>query len=204
MRIIVTIVFIAALGLGVWWLLGKKQEAPAGPQAKPLAVSQHSEGFNASVDSMLTQYYRVAEALVNWDSAGASLHAEKLHQVLQQVRLTELPDSNGLRLTARTFIDNATNDANRVAAAGNLEAQRRALAGLTENMYNFLRVVRYDREKTYLQECPMAFNDTEAAMWLSRLPDIRNPYLGNRHPRYGKAMLNCGEVKETLNYTGAD
>ena len=44
--------------------------------------------------------------------------------------------------------------------------------------------------ETYLDHCPMA-NDGKGANWLSREKNIKNPY-------YGKAMLTCGKVTETL------
>jgi hypothetical protein len=42
----------------------------------------------------------------------------------------------------------------------------------------------------YKQHCPMAFNNTGAS-WFSDLPEIRNPYFGNK-------MLKCGEVEKTI------
>jgi hypothetical protein len=46
----------------------------------------------------------------------------------------------------------------------------------------------------------MAFNDTETAQWLSKTEDIRNPYLGLHHPKYKSGMLECGEVKDSIDY----
>ena len=42
----------------------------------------------------------------------------------------------------------------------------------------------------YRQFCPMAFND-QGAYWLSPETEIRNPY-------FGKKMLACGEVRDSL------
>jgi hypothetical protein len=46
----------------------------------------------------------------------------------------------------------------------------------------------------------MAFNDNEAAYWLSNSREVVNPYLGKKHPKYSSGMLHCGEVKDSLNY----
>jgi hypothetical protein len=46
----------------------------------------------------------------------------------------------------------------------------------------------------------MAFNDNEAAIWLSKTPQIRNPYLGLHHPRYKSGMIDCGETKDSLRF----
>jgi hypothetical protein len=69
-------------------------------------------------------------------------------------------------------------------------------------MYNLLRTVRYDRSKIYLQECPMAFGDDAAGLWLNNSDEVRNPYLGLHHPKYKDAMVDCGGAKDTLNFTG--
>ena len=50
----------------------------------------------------------------------------------------------------------------------------------------------------------MAFNDTEPGLWLSKTEAIRNPYLGLHHPKYGKAMLVCGEVKDEIQFSKND
>jgi hypothetical protein len=47
----------------------------------------------------------------------------------------------------------------------------------------------------------MAFNDTEPGDWLSETDSIRNPYLGLHHPKYGKAMIDCGQTKSTIDFT---
>ena len=44
--------------------------------------------------------------------------------------------------------------------------------------------------EVYVQYCPMAFND-KGASWISSSKEIRNPYFGDK-------MMNCGEVKETI------
>jgi Cu(I)/Ag(I) efflux system membrane fusion protein len=64
---------------------------------------------------------------------------------------------------------------------------------ISDNMYDLVRTVRYDRAAIYHQYCPMAFNDA-GGYWLSSSSDIKNPY-------YGKKMLTCGEVKDTLDFT---
>jgi len=43
----------------------------------------------------------------------------------------------------------------------------------------------------YVDFCPMALNDA-GANWISNHKEISNPY-------FGKKMLDCGEVKETIN-----
>ena len=62
----------------------------------------------------------------------------------------------------------------------------------TSDMYDLLRVVKYDREKVYMQHCPMAF-EHKGADWLSNTSEIMNPYIP-------KKMLDCGKVKDSVDY----
>ncbi|MFM9735850.1 hypothetical protein, partial [Streptomyces niveiscabiei] len=66
------------------------------------------------------------------------------------------------------------------------EEKRKAFQMASEQLYDFIRTVQYDREVVYHEYCPMAFND-QGATWLSNSSDIKNPYLP-------KKMLHCGEV----------
>ncbi len=71
---------------------------------------------------------------------------------------------------------------------------------ITENLYPLLQAAQYQGNTVYQQMCPMAFNDNEAAYWLSNSREVVNPYLGKKHPKYSAGMLHCGEVKDSLNY----
>ena len=205
MRTVIIILVVLIFGFGLWWFLGRKDSSPTenADKQQPLAVSQHSDSFNQSVDRLINTYYSMTNDFVNWDSTDVVAKATELKTDLDSLKLNELKDTT-IYETAKVFVDNAHRDIEKIETAADLENKRRSLNSLTENLFNFLRVVQYDRAKLYLQECPMAFNDEEPGMWLSKSPEIVNPYLGTHHPRYGKGMLHCGETKETLNYTGAN
>ena len=57
---------------------------------------------------------------------------------------------------------------------------------------------KYEGPTLYFQNCPMAFNDTEPANWISKTKEIMNPYMGKKHPKYQSGMLNCGEIIDTI------
>jgi hypothetical protein len=79
-----------------------------------------------------------------------------------------------------------------------LDARRRAFGMVGDALRDFLLKSGYDAGKVFVQTCPMAFNDSEAASWLSDSREIINPYLGRRHPKYGAGMLHCGELTDSL------
>lgn len=73
-----------------------------------------------------------------------------------------------------------------------MEEKRKSFQMISDQMYDLIKLVQYDREVLYHQYCPMAFNDA-GAYWISRSSDIKNPY-------FGKKMLTCGEVRDTINF----
>lgn len=187
----------------IWLFYFKERGANEAPKQQPLAVSKHSGNFNNAVDRMMNSYYTLTNAFVQWDSLSVDAGTGDLSQQLTALDIQELKkDTTGIFETAETFLNNARADVRTMQQEKLLVGKRHALNSLTENIFNFLRVVKYDRTKVYLQECPMAFNDVEPGLWLSKNPEIANPYLGLHHPRYGKGMLKCGETREMLNYTG--
>jgi Protein of unknown function (DUF3347) len=203
MRRIVLFLVIVALALVVWFVFFHKSKGQEGPKDKPLAVSKHSRAFNSAIDSTLGSYYTLTESFVNWDTSRVDKQAADLQQRLTGLSLQELKkDTTGILETAQSFVDNAKNSAQAMVADTGIVAKRHDLNDLSDNLFQFLRVVKYDLNTLYLQQCPMAFGDDQAGIWLSRTDSIRNPYLGLHHPKYGKAMIDCGDTKDSVHFTG--
>ncbi len=197
---------LLVIGLGIlgWLFLARPQAKASAPRQQAIAVSKHSETFNAAVSSLLADYNRLSENFVSWDSAAAASSAGALVEKIKLFPLEELKkDSGGIFETASLFVDNVRSNAEAIAAEKNIRSQREAFNDLTDNLYQLLNTVRYDSKVLYLQECTMAFDDTKAGYWLSEQEAIRNPYLGLHDPQYGKGMLKCGETKTKLDHTGA-
>jgi hypothetical protein len=204
MRKVLVLVLLALAGVATWYFfVTKPRPNNETPQLQPLAVSHHSDTFNLSLQNALTQYYALSEALVAWDSTAADQKAAAFKEELGKVRFDELKRDTAIYQTATTYTDNFKNDLNDLQQQKDLTAKRRAFHSLSQNLYDLLRVIKYDGQKVYLQLCPMAFNDTESGLWLSSSgadDQRRNPYLGLHHPKYKGAMLTCGETKDSLNF----
>ena len=61
---------------------------------------------------------------------------------------------------------------------------------MSNTLYALLKDAGLKNVTIYHQYCPMAFND-QGAYWLSKYPEIENPYFGDK-------MLECGEITDTL------
>jgi acyl-CoA thioesterase len=201
MKKIALLVILAVAGVLTWWLLEtRKKPKDETPEQPPVAVSKYSPAFINAVDTALNNYYNLSEAFVNWDSTAIPQRANALQNNIVKIPFDELKMDTVIHQTAITYLDGFKNDLTAIANHGDITTKRRAFHTFSDNLYNLLRVVKYDGATVYVEECPMAFNDTETAMWLSRTADIRNPYLGLHHPKYKSGMLECGEVKDSLTF----
>ncbi|MCH5598566.1 DUF3347 domain-containing protein [Niabella ginsengisoli] len=176
-----------------------KEEAPKG-----LAVSVHSEAFNASVDAVLKNYFAMTEGFVNWDSTVVNKGAANMLESVNNLALEDLKKDSMIYQTALFPVENLKSNAAAISGENDWAAKRYALRDLSDNLRNFLITVKYDAEPVYWQECPMAFGEGNSGSWLSDKEAIVNPYLGKKDPKYGATMLACGETKQKIDFTVPD
>ncbi len=196
------LIVLLLISAGLIWYVFLREPATneVDEKQQPVAVSQHSEAFNKSFNALITNYYQLTETFVNWDVPAIQSTAARVLQSLDSLQMDDLKKDTLIFETANSYWNNAKQAVQNIQAKKDLEAKRRSLNTLSDNLYNLVRTVRYDQAKLYWQQCPMAFNDTESGFWLSETDAVRNPYLGTKHPKYGKGMLNCGEPIDSLNF----
>jgi hypothetical protein len=198
------VLIIAAVAAWKFGVFGK-DEKPGRSKDQPISVSKHSDSFNQSLTETLNAYYTLTESFVNWDTAKVNSSIAALKLAVDSIPINEIEkDSAALYETAKTFWESAKSEIQGMQLDTTLYEKREGLNMLTDNLFNLLRTVQYDAAKVYYNECPMAMenNGTEvSAFWLSNngnKKDLRNPYLGLYHPKYGKAMLDCGSVRDSI------
>ena len=166
-----------------------------------LPVSKHSDAFNKSIGEILNAYYKMTEGFVNWDNAVINSSCNELKISLDSLNLEELKkDTTGIYESALDPFVNSKTEVASILMDPSIAEKRGSLNILSDNLRTFLISVKYDREKLYWQECPMAFGEDRPGNWLSKTKDIRNPYQGTRDPQYGDKMLNCGGPKDTIKF----
>lgn len=154
---------------------------------------------NASITSALEAYYRLKDALVEADTVAADKASAELAVLADSIKLEGVTDS-ALIKTVTNFSGTIAAEAVALPEEPNITEKRRSFSMITENLYPLLQSVQYQGNTVYQMMCPMAFNDNEAAYWLSSSREVVNPYLGKKHPKYAAGMVHCGEVKDSLNY----
>ena len=202
--VLVVLVLIAAGYLAWAFKFKTGSKGPKGPEPIPLAVSKHSDSFNQSAQDLLQQYYDMTEAFVNWDSVKVAATATSLKNALDNLKIDELQQDTLIYQSALDPLANAKAQTDLIISEPSLAQKRVALNTLTDNIMQLMVTIKYDRAKMYLQECPMAFGEDHAGIWLSRSDSVRNPYMGLKHPEYKASMLECGGPKDTINFMVVD
>ncbi len=86
--------------------------------------------------------------------------------------------------------DDAKEHAAHISAnADKIDHQREHFETLSKDVYDLVKAFPAG-QTLYQAHCPM-YNDGKGAIWLSETKAIKNPY-------YGKKMITCGSVKETI------
>ena len=197
-----TIVLLAAFG--IYWILGRKDKAKKEDVKQgPLVLKLHTETFNASIDRAMDAYHNIKNAFVDADSARAKNHTKEFISLLDSIPLTELKNDTAMIFeTASATVADIKSNAESLLKQTDLKEMRKDFSAVTDQLYPaFFKSINYEGEKLYLQHCPMAFDGTDGANWISNNIEIVNPYLGKNHPKYKGTMLHCGEIMDTISFT---
>ena len=187
-----------------WKFIFPKKRGDNGPQPQGLTVSKHSSGFNESMSNAMNSYYALTESFVNWDTQKINTSLAELKTSIDSLRIQEMEKDSAIYPTVQGQWESIKAEIIGMQADTAIYEKRESLNMLSQQLFDLLRIVKYDGAKVFYQECPMALNNYESsAFWLSTEGDNkkrRNPYLGLHDPKYGKAMLTCGATRDSINY----
>jgi hypothetical protein len=195
-------IIIAALValLGIYFLLFRKSHTETAQQ-DPVAqkVASRSNDFYQKTDELLTQLGALQEAFVQADTGRVKSQVRLFIQKLDAIDSASFEkDTANIKQAVGTTVNDIRSNAASMLNQTDITEMRRDLKSMTEVMYPaFFQLINYPG-KVYFFNCPMAFNDTEEANWISQQPIKRNPYLGINHPTHKNTMLQCGMLVDSL------
>lgn len=147
------------------------------------SIAQDSTKTN-QLSEVLNVYYGIKNALISSDATVAATKANELLKAIDGIDMKTLSEADhNAFMTAQ---DKLKADAQAIAASTKIETQRTNFSTLSNNMYTLAKAAELSTEPVYQQYCPM-----KKMYWLSSETAIKNPY-------YGKMMLTCGKVTDTL------
>lgn len=132
-------------------------------------------------------YFAMKDALVGDDASRAATEAEKMVAALNSVDTTKLASDQAIVWTK--IIKDLLANGKAVSSTTDIASQRASFVLLSKGAYYLVKVIDLGVD-VYHQHCPM-YNKGEGADWLSKEKAIKNPY-------FGKKMLGCGSVTETI------
>ena len=159
---------------------------------KVLGQSVNSETFNKFFSTFLNDYYKLKDAFVKEDTAVINASAKQIQISVDSLKLNELKADSLIIKTAKLYVSNLSDELKGLVKETDINNKRKSFQIVTSDMYDIIRTVKFDREKVYLQHCPMAFKNT-GADWLSNSNEIVNPYLP-------KMMIDCGVLKDSIDF----
>ena len=203
-RFLVVLLVLALAAFILWKFVFKKENKPSGPPAQGLTVSRHTDSFNQSIVSAMDSYYALTESFVNWDAAKINTSLAGLKTAVDSIRIHEMEKDTAIFLTVQSQWESIKAEIMGMQADTAIYEKRESLNMLSQQLFDLLRIVKYDAAKVFYQECPMALSNYESsAFWLSAKAENkerRNPYLGLYDPKYGRAMLTCGTTRDSINF----
>ncbi|MEC5143009.1 DUF3347 domain-containing protein [Chitinophaga sp. 212800010-3] len=138
------------------------------------------------LSQLLNLYYDVKNALVNSDANTAAAKASEFVKAINGIDMKALSsaDMNAFMPLQEKLVF----DAKHISETKEIDHQREHFKSLSDNFYKLAKAAKLSDNPVYQEYCPM-----KKAYWLSSESAIKNPY-------FGKQMLNCGKVTETLKY----
>ena len=153
--------------------------------------SELDEQGTTKLMTVIADYYQLKDAFVASDAAKADAAAQKLIASNDSLKTHLQTDStHGTELIG--FLDSVGIGSQGIMATNDpsTEKKRIPFETVSNAMFGLINKAQLKNAGVYRQYCPMAFND-KGAYWLSNETEIKNPY-------FGKKMLECGEVTDTL------
>jgi hypothetical protein len=149
-----------------------------------LIASISAKAASPSLSQLLSLYYDVKNALVSSDASVAAAKAGEFVKTINGIDMNTLsPEEHNAFMPLH---EKLTADAAAIAKTTNISAQREKFKTFSGNIYTLAKAVKLSDAPVYQEYCPM-----QKSYWLSSEAAIKNPY-------YGKQMLTCGKVTDTL------
>ena len=176
---------LLSLSLGVF-AQTKTSDAHAGHDMKMETSTKSSldSEVQTSVNKMLTSYYAVKNALIADDGKTANVQAGELVKTLATIPMAKMNEEQ--HKVFMDLSDKIKSNAEQISKNTDVKKQRGYFNDLSNDVFALVKGLKANTNPVYQQYCPM-----KKAYWLSDNAAVKNPY-------YGKAMLTCGKVTETL------
>jgi hypothetical protein len=177
MKRVLLIYLVLIIGIIGWYLTaGTAKKVFNDAQSNALKVSKHSRQFNASIEEVIKNYYKLTNDFVKEDTGSINKTATQLQTALENFKVDELKKDTGIYETAAGIWDNTKTEITGMASDPSLQSKRESLNLFSNELFTLILTIRYDVAKLFWQECSSAFGDDTPGNWLSESEQSKNPY----------------------------
>ncbi|MEQ8518630.1 MAG: efflux RND transporter periplasmic adaptor subunit [Cytophagales bacterium] len=174
-------------------ITGHNHGGNASSSMESMAVSSKktkiTEDAKKSLQPLFENYFKLKVALASDDFEKAKATGAALYSSLGKVDMNLfMADAHSHWMQQSTAL-NA--DLQHIQHLSDINAIREKFISISNSMIVIAESFDPISSTIYIQHCPMA-DSNKGADWLSQDLEIRNPY-------YGESMLNCGEIRKTIN-----
>jgi len=149
-----------------------------------------SKKFQEGLHTVFNDYVNLKDAFTKENSENIYLASRSMLNDLSKVDIKLLSNSKAYTYWL-SLAKELKSSITTIAATAEIKVQRARFKQLSSQLLNAVQFFGVN-EIVYVKFCPMADND-QGAYWLSKEKKIANPY-------FGKAMHNCGEVVQEIEY----
>ena len=157
-----------------------------------LAKGTNSDALSTSITKVMKDYYELKNSFVKEDTILIAQNAKLLSKDADLIPIGQMKADAAIVETAKTSAQSIVAQLQGLLAEAKLEEKRKDFQAVSEQMYDLIRTVQYDKEVVYHFTCSKAFNDN-GANWLNNSTAIENPYLPKLTPA-------CGDIIDSLDF----
>lgn len=167
---------------------------PANDSATSVALTKGSntDALSAGLSTLMGDYYKLKNSFVKEDTNDIKLNALQLSKDAALVPVKQMKADATIIENANVSLQSIIAQIQGLNGEVSLDDKRKEFQTMSEQLYDLLRIVQYDKEVVYHFSCSKAFNDN-GANWLNNSSKVENPYLPNLTPK-------CGDVLDSLDF----
>lgn len=152
-----------------------------------------SAAFDSSFGKLLSDYFQLKDNFIVESDTMISFYSRALIKDADSLNVDDMKADSAVTETAKMNAESISAELQGLIEEKTLENKRKSFYTMSEQLYELIKAVQYNKTVVYQLHCPMAF-DGDGANWLSNSTEIKNPYIP-------KKMINCGSVQDTLDFT---
>lgn len=189
----ISVLVLAGIGLAYCKSDEKQPAQAATAETKALTKSENTDSLSFSVSQILSSYYKLKENFIQENDTAINSQAKQLAALCTQIPLNKMKADELIISTAKTNAEGVAAEIQGMLSEKTIEDKRKGFYTISEQIYDLIRTIQYDKEVIYHYKCDAAMGGNGAA-WLSATKSTINPYLP-------KQKILCADITDSLDFS---